>query len=99
MHALAKAVDEDRIMQAYRRRNRIILFDDVDINTQIEVEVSGQKIVQALLVRAANRKSVEQLSREIRSGQRGDASVSDVIGGRWHFSAVQAQSVPCCGER
>jgi hypothetical protein len=71
MHAVAKAVDEDRILHAYRRRNRIILFDDVDINTQIEVEVSGQKIVQSLLVRAANRKNAEQLSAEIRSGQRG----------------------------
>jgi hypothetical protein len=74
MHAVARAVDEDRILHAYRRRNRIILFDDVDINTQIEVEVSGQKIVQSLLVRAANRKSVEQLSREIRSGQLGNAA-------------------------
>ena len=74
MHAVARAVDEDRILHAYRRRNRIILFDDVDINTQIEVDVSGQKIVQSLLIRAANRKSVEQLSREIRSGQQGNAA-------------------------
>jgi len=74
MHAVAIAVDEDRILHAYRRRNRIILFDDVDINTQIEVDVSGQKIVQSLLIPAANRKSVEQLSREIRSGQQGNAA-------------------------
>jgi pyruvate/2-oxoglutarate dehydrogenase complex dihydrolipoamide acyltransferase (E2) component len=74
MHAVARAVDEDRILHAYRRRNRIILFADVDINTQIEVDVSGQKIVQSLLIRAANRKSVEQLSREIRSGQQGNAA-------------------------
>jgi pyruvate/2-oxoglutarate dehydrogenase complex dihydrolipoamide acyltransferase (E2) component len=73
MFAVARAVDEDRIMHAYRRRNRIILFDEVDINTQIEVEVSSQKIVKSLLIRAANRKSVEQLSREIRAGQRGDS--------------------------
>jgi pyruvate/2-oxoglutarate dehydrogenase complex dihydrolipoamide acyltransferase (E2) component len=68
--AVAKAVDEDRIMHAYRRRNRIILFDDVDINTQIEVEVSGQRIVKSLLIRAANRKSFEQLSPEIRPAAR-----------------------------
>jgi hypothetical protein len=43
MHAVAKAVDEDRILPAYRRRNQIILFDKVDINMQIEVEVSGQR--------------------------------------------------------
>jgi len=32
-----RAVDEDRIMHAYGRRNQLILFDDVDINIQIEV--------------------------------------------------------------
>jgi hypothetical protein len=47
MYAVANAVDEDRIMHAYRRRNRIMLFDEVDINTQIEVEVSRQKIVKS----------------------------------------------------
>jgi hypothetical protein len=36
-----RAVDEDRIMHAYGRRKQLILFDDVDINTQIEV-VAGQ---------------------------------------------------------
>jgi len=72
MHAVAKAVDEDRILHASRRRNQIILFDKVDINTQIEVEVSGQKIVKSLLIREANRKSFEQLSREVRAGQQAD---------------------------
>jgi len=43
MFAVARAVDEDRIMHAYRRRNPIILFDEVDINTQIEVEEPGQR--------------------------------------------------------
>jgi hypothetical protein len=61
-------------MHAYRRRNQIILFDQVNINTQIEVETSGQTIVKSLLVRAANRKSVEQLSQEIRAGQHRDAA-------------------------
>ena len=51
MHAVARAVDEDRIMHAYRRRNQLILFDDVDVNTQIEVTSAGQKIVKPLVVR------------------------------------------------
>jgi pyruvate/2-oxoglutarate dehydrogenase complex dihydrolipoamide acyltransferase (E2) component len=72
MHAVARAVDADRIMHAYRRRNQLILFDEVDVNTQIEVDTSGQKIVKPLLVRAANRKSIEELSKEIRAGQAPD---------------------------
>jgi pyruvate/2-oxoglutarate dehydrogenase complex dihydrolipoamide acyltransferase (E2) component len=71
-HAVARAVDQDRIMHGYRRRNQLILFDDVDLNTQIEVVEAGQKIVKPLLMRAANRKSIEELTREIRAGQRPD---------------------------
>ena len=39
LRAVARAVDEDRLLHGYRRRNRVILFDDVDVNTQIEAEV------------------------------------------------------------
>ena len=53
IHAVARAVDEDRIMHAYRRRGRLILFDDVDVNTQIETAVGGQGIVKPLLIRSA----------------------------------------------
>ena len=73
MHAVARAVDADRILHAYRRRNRLILFADVDVNVQVETSVAGQQIVQSLLVRAANRKSVAELSAEIRAGQRAEA--------------------------
>jgi pyruvate/2-oxoglutarate dehydrogenase complex dihydrolipoamide acyltransferase (E2) component len=73
IHAVARAVDEDRIMHAYRRRGRLILFDDVDVNTQIEAAVGGQRIVESLLIRSTNHKSVEQLSSEIRGGQHHNA--------------------------
>ena len=37
---LAKAVDEHKAVQAYRKgRNQLILFEDVDVNTQIEHEL------------------------------------------------------------
>jgi hypothetical protein len=41
MHAVAQAVAEDPILHAYRRRRRLIMFDDVDVNTQIETTLSG----------------------------------------------------------
>jgi pyruvate/2-oxoglutarate dehydrogenase complex dihydrolipoamide acyltransferase (E2) component len=72
IHAVARVVDEHRIMHAYRRRNQLILFDDVDVNTQIEVTSDGQKIVKPLLVRTANRKSIDELTKEIRAGQAPD---------------------------
>jgi hypothetical protein len=38
---VAGAMDEDRVMHVYRGRNQLILSDDVDIDTQIEVASAG----------------------------------------------------------
>lgn len=43
MSAVARPVAGDRILRAYRRRNQLIVFNNVDVNTQIEVEVAGQR--------------------------------------------------------
>ena len=50
-----RAVDENKIMHAYRKGGKhLVLFDDVDVNTQIEREMNGQKVVMPFIVRAAN---------------------------------------------
>ena len=84
MHAAARAVQADPIMHAYRRRNRLVLFDDVDVNMRVEVELAGQKIVKSVIVRAANRKTLEEISKEIRTAQ-GDEPANDR-----RFAASQA---------
>ena len=88
MHAVARAVAEDRVLQAYRRRNTLVLFDDVDINTQIEGTVAGQKIVKSLIVRAANQKTAEQITTEIRAGQRGEPADSRRYRGTLAFARI-----------
>ena len=71
---LAKAVDEHKGVQAMRLGGRrLVLFDDVDINTRIEREVGGHKYVIPSIIRAANRKSFRQAHDEIRAAQRADA--------------------------
>lgn len=69
MWAVAQAVAGDRVVQAYRRGGQLILFHDVDVNTQIEVEQDGQRIVKSHIFRAADTKSVAQLSAEMRRAQ------------------------------
>ena len=70
---LAKAVDEHKGVQAMRLGGRrLVLFDDVDINTRIEREVGGHKYVIHSIIRAANRKSFRQAHDEIRAAQRAD---------------------------
>jgi pyruvate/2-oxoglutarate dehydrogenase complex dihydrolipoamide acyltransferase (E2) component len=67
---LAKAVDEHKAVQACRQGSkRLILFDEVDVYTPIEHEVAGQKQIMPSIIRAANRKTVREIHREIRAAQ------------------------------
>lgn len=70
---LAKAVDEHKAVQAFRLGgNRLILFEDVDINTRIERDVAGQKFVLPYIIHAANRKTFREIHDEIRAAQHTD---------------------------
>jgi pyruvate/2-oxoglutarate dehydrogenase complex dihydrolipoamide acyltransferase (E2) component len=65
---LAKAVDENKTVQAYRKgRKQLVLFDDVDVETQIERETAALNITY--IFRAANRKTFREIHQEIRSAQ------------------------------
>ncbi len=67
---LGKAVDENKAVQAYRKGNkRLILFEEVDVYTLIERDVAGQKQFIPYIVRAANRKTLQELHHEIRAAQ------------------------------
>jgi pyruvate/2-oxoglutarate dehydrogenase complex dihydrolipoamide acyltransferase (E2) component len=64
---LAKVIDEHKAVQAIRFGNKhFILFEEVDVLTDIERDVAGQKFVVPHIVRAANRKTVRKLHGKIR---------------------------------
>jgi pyruvate/2-oxoglutarate dehydrogenase complex dihydrolipoamide acyltransferase (E2) component len=77
---LGKALDENKAVQAFRKGNkRLILFEDVDVYTLIERDVAGQKQPITYIIRAANRKTLQELHHEIRAAQ-----VEDVEkGSKW----------------
>lgn len=67
---VGRAVDGDKSMHACRAwGERLVIFDDVDVNTMFEVEVNGQKIIRPHIIRAANRKTVQEIHDEIREFQ------------------------------
>jgi pyruvate/2-oxoglutarate dehydrogenase complex dihydrolipoamide acyltransferase (E2) component len=73
MACLAKAVDEHKAVQAIRLGSkRLILFEEVDVLTDIERDVAGQKFVVPYIIRAANRKTFRELHGEIRAAQSAD---------------------------
>ena len=70
IYCCAKAVDENKHMHAYRDwRNRLILFDEVDISLPVERSAEGQNEVLQITIRAANRKSVREIHQEIQQAQ------------------------------
>jgi pyruvate/2-oxoglutarate dehydrogenase complex dihydrolipoamide acyltransferase (E2) component len=67
---VGKAIDENKAVQAFRKgRKQLILFEDVDVATPIERDVSGQMPSIPYTVRAANRKTFREIHHEIRATQ------------------------------
>lgn len=65
---LGKAVEENKGMHAYQDwRKRLILFDEVDVNTVVEIELDGHRATLPHLVRAANKRTLGDIHSEIRS--------------------------------
>jgi pyruvate/2-oxoglutarate dehydrogenase complex dihydrolipoamide acyltransferase (E2) component len=80
---LGKAIDENKMMHAYRDwRNRLILFDEVDVNTMVEIEMDGRKIVLPHFIRAANKRTFRDIHAEIRAVQTQPENTRE-FGVRW----------------
>ncbi len=70
LYCCAQAIDVDKHLHAYRDwRNRLILFDEVDVATPVERLVEGRHQVVPTVIRAANRKSIHEIHQEIRQAQ------------------------------
>ena len=67
---VGRAVDANRLIHAYRNlRSKLIIFNDVDVLTYIEIDLEGEKFPLAYVVRAANRKTWREIHDEIRGIQ------------------------------
>jgi len=54
---VGRAVEQHKPVQACRAwGEKLVLFDDVDVNTMFEVEADGQKIIRPHILRAVNKK-------------------------------------------
>ena len=67
---LGRAVAADRQVQAMRDwRNRLIIFDEVDVMVAFEIEVGGRSFPLVQPLRKANKRSVYEIHSEIRAIQ------------------------------
>jgi len=69
-HCLAYAVDENKVVQAYRKGSKqLVVFDDVDVGIMIELKQGETRVLTGYVIRSANHKSCWQIHQEIRSVQ------------------------------
>lgn len=79
---VARAVGEDTRIHAYRRgRGRLVLFDDVDVAVPVERVVEGKRVPVPCVLRAANRKKLSEIQREMRAAKLEDIPHGPIL--RW----------------
>jgi pyruvate/2-oxoglutarate dehydrogenase complex dihydrolipoamide acyltransferase (E2) component len=70
IYCLARAVDEDKAVQVYRKGSkRLVMFDDVDVGFMIELTKGEKRALTGHVIRAANHKTFLEIHQEIRSVQ------------------------------
>ncbi len=84
---LAQAVAENKMAHAYRDwRNRLILFDDVDVNIMVERQVDGKMMGTPYIIRAADKKTFQEIHREIRIAQKEGVAENEFKGIGWYLA-------------
>ncbi len=67
---LSKAIEENKHLHAYRDwRNRLVIFEDININSMVEVEMDGKLVPMPHIFEAVNRKSYRDIHDEMRSSK------------------------------
>jgi len=70
VYCLARAVDEDKSIQAYRKGSKqLILFDDVNVGLMVERKVGEKTALMGHVIQGANRKTFREIHDEIRKVQ------------------------------
>ncbi len=73
LYCFAQAVECNKLVQAYRKGNKLIVFEDVDVSTMVERTVNGVPVPVSYILRKANSKSVFEISEEISKAKSGDS--------------------------
>ena len=88
IYCLARAVDEDKSVQAYRKGSKqLVIFDDVDVGFMIELKKGDKRVLTGHVIRAAHRKTFWEIHQEIRLVQTQQAPTS-AQEASWFFSAL-----------
>ncbi|MBN1330875.1 MAG: 2-oxo acid dehydrogenase subunit E2 [Candidatus Heimdallarchaeota archaeon] len=69
-YIFARTVAEHPYMQAIKwHRRRMVVFEDVDVNFLVEREIKGEKVPTMVMIRKANKKSIQEITNELRAAK------------------------------
>ena len=89
LFCLGRAIAENKAVHAYRSwRGKLVLFDDVDVTTIIEIEIEDQLFPLAHIIRKTNRRSFRDIHEEIRRVQSNPEHSPS--GQRWKYARLFA---------
>lgn len=67
---VAEAISQQKELNSFRKgKNHLIYFDDIDIAVPIERTINNEQVPMAYIVRKAQNKTIQQITKEIRSVQ------------------------------
>jgi pyruvate/2-oxoglutarate dehydrogenase complex dihydrolipoamide acyltransferase (E2) component len=85
---LARAVAEDRSVQAYKKGSKkLVMFDEVDVGYMVELRKGEKRFLTGRVIRSANRKTYIEIHQEIRTAQSTQV-LSDDESVSWFRSAM-----------
>lgn len=100
---ISLAVENCPQVHAVRKgKQKLVLFEDIDISVVIEREVEGQKVPLPYVIRKTNAKSIADIYDEVRSGQKQSIAGEDdyVLGeNKTRFLMKLYYSLPGCIRR
>jgi pyruvate/2-oxoglutarate dehydrogenase complex dihydrolipoamide acyltransferase (E2) component len=86
---LARAVDEDKTVQSYRKGSKqLVMFDNVDVGFMIELKKEGKPFLTGHVIHEANHKTFWEIHHEIREVQSGLKPTSEQQAS-WFRSTMQ----------
>lgn len=70
LKCISQAIGEYKPVHAIRKgKNKLIIFDDIDISLVVEKEVNGEKVPLPLVIRQVNEKTLSDIHQEIKSAK------------------------------
>lgn len=81
---LSKAIEKNPHMHAYRNwRNQLVIYEDVNINSMVEIERDGRKIPVPHIFKAVNQKSYADIHNEMRAAQKNPGQTAETNFMEW----------------